>query len=531
MKIMLIGLVAALAATASAALAQPIDETELKALPGPPREFRAAWIASVSNIDWPSKPGLPVEQQKRELLAMLDRAKELNLNAVVLQIRPAADALYDSPLEPWSEYLTGEMGKAPEPYYDPLTFAVDEAHKRGLQLHAWFNPYRARHPSAKSQIHPTHISRAQPGMAPEYGTHLWMDPGEKAVQDHSAAVFLDVVKRYDVDGIHIDDYFYPYKVNGPDGKPLDFPDGPSWKKYRDSGGTLSRDDWRRENVNVFIKRVYEEIKAERPTAMFGISPFGIYRPGIPEGIAGFDQYSQLYADARKWLVEGWLDYWTPQLYWPIEQKAQAYPVLLQYWVSQNVKGRHIWPGNYTSKVIEGGNSGWDASEILNQILATRKQNGADGNVHFSMKALMRDGDLGTGLKNDVYARQALVPASPWLDNSPPAKPEAGLHKDDLTGALTAHWESGDGEAPFLWVLYTRTGNSWEYRILPAETTQFELTGIDVARTPNAIGISAVDRMGNESERVLVLNSRPSLNFSRLEGELGTSGEAMPGGSE
>jgi len=317
--------------------ATPLSRADLAAIPDVAREFRAAWIATVANIDWPSRPGLPVEQQKSELIAMLDKAAEIRLNAVVLQVRPACDALYASKLEPWSEFLTGTMGKAPEPYYDPLEFAVTEAHKRGLELHAWFNPYRARHPQGKSEISADHISKTHPNLVKTYGTYLWLDPGEKAVQDHTVAVMLDVARRYDVDGIHIDDYFYPYRVKGPDGNILDFPDDPSWKTYVDGGGTLKRDDWRRENVNILVQRFYSELKQVKPHVKFGISPFGIGRPGMPPGITGFDQYTELYADTLKWLRNGWMDYWTPQLYWKIESKGQSFPVLLKFWAGENAK--------------------------------------------------------------------------------------------------------------------------------------------------------------------------------------------------
>jgi len=331
------------------------------------RELRGVWVATVANIDWPSRPGLPADSQRAELTALLDRAAALRLNAVVFQVRPAADALYPSELEPWSEFLTGEQGKAPEPLWDPLAFAVDGAHRRGMELHAWFNPYRARHPAAKGTEAPTHISRTHPGLVKSYGRYLWMDPGEPEVQERSLRVMLDVVRRYDVDGIHIDDYFYPYPERDSAGRTVDFPDEPSWQRYRASGGRLARDDWRRRNVDDFIQRLHREIHREKPWVKFGISPFGIWRPGHPPQIqTGFDQYAMLYADARRWLREGWMDYFTPQLYWPVAQTPQSYPVLLDWWVKENVRGRHLWPGNFTSRTWEGNPTPWGAREILGQ---------------------------------------------------------------------------------------------------------------------------------------------------------------------
>src|SRR5579871_3371768 len=299
--------------------------------PPVPREFRGVWVATVANIDWPSKPGLSTDQQKAEMLAILDKAAQLKLNAIIFQVRPGCDALYDSRLEPWSEYLTGQMGRAPDSYYDPLAFAVEEAHKRGLELHAWFNPYRARHAEAKSSISPDHVSQMHPDLVKQYGRSLWLDPGEKAVQDYSLSVILDVVRRYDIDGVHIDDYFYPYKETDAQNKVLPFPDDASWQKYVQSGGTLSRDDWRRQNVDTFIERLYKGVKEVKPWVKFGISPFGIWRPGYPAQVKGFDAYQELNADSRKWLRNGWLDYWTPQLYWKIDQTGQSYPVLLKWW--------------------------------------------------------------------------------------------------------------------------------------------------------------------------------------------------------
>jgi uncharacterized lipoprotein YddW (UPF0748 family) len=301
--------------------------------PAVEREFRAAWIATVDNVDFPFKKNLPIEDQKKELIRDLDIAKELKMNALIFQVRPMCDALYRSKIEPWSEFLTGEMGKGQ--YFDPLEFIVAEAHKRGILVHAWFNPYRAYHPAATT-VSANHISKRRPDLVKKYGKYLWLDPGEKEVQDYSLSVVLDVVGRYDIDGVHFDDYFYPYPEKGPDGKKVDFPDEPSWNKYLIKNemrtaykGThttpLSRDDWRRRNVDDFIAAVGREIKKIKPDVMYGISPFGIWQPVAEKGIRGFNAYTELYADARKWLQEGTVDYLAPQLYWETKKEGQSYP--------------------------------------------------------------------------------------------------------------------------------------------------------------------------------------------------------------
>lgn len=454
------------------------------------REFRGAWIATVANIDWPSKPGLSVEEQKRELVKLLDLAVELNLNAVVLQVRPACDALYASQLEPWSPFLTGTMGQPPEPYYDPLAFAVDEAHRRGLELHAWFNPYRASHPSMKGPLSSDHISRARPELVRQYGEYLWLDPGEPGAVDHSLAVIMDVVRRYDVDGVHFDDYFYPYPVADKEGQPIDFPDDASWEKYLaglDGKQPLTRDDWRRQNVTQFLERLNAEIHHAKPWVKFGVSPFGIYRPGEPPGIAGFDSYAKLYADSRKWLADGTVDYLSPQLYWPIEQKAQSYPVLLAWWNQQNAQHRHLWPGLFTSRVDDGSKTAWAADEVVHQIEATRAQTGASGNIHFSIKALAADrGGLATKLREGLYGEPALVPGSPWLAKKtpPPGQPKLSWSRDhELTLQLP------DGVQPWQWIVQQEHDGDWTTRIVPGHTQVWK----EVA--PGAIVVTAVNRIG------------------------------------
>src|ERR1043166_288889 len=379
-------LVAVLAAIAALTTSPGVDYEPSQVIPPKPlREFRGAWVATVANIDWPSRPGLTTAQQKAELIALLNRAVQLKLNVIIFQVRPACDALYTSTIEPWSESLTGTMGKAPRPFYDPLTFTIEQAHRRGLELHAWFNPYRAGHPTAKSALAASHVSKAHPQWVRLYGRQLWLDPGEKEVQDYSLAVVMDVVRRYDIDGAHFDDYFYPYPEKNASGGDLDFPDEPTWKRYTLSG-RLSREDWRRDNVNVFIHRVYESIKASKPWVKFGISPFGIWRPGNPSQIKGFDAYAKLYADSRKWLASGSGDYLAPPLYWAIDSREQSFPALLKWWSEQNPTGRHLLAGLDSTKA----NGKWPPQEIVDQIRYTRRQAGAEGPTHRDIMSVRRD---------------------------------------------------------------------------------------------------------------------------------------------
>lgn len=462
--------------------------------PQPLREFRGAWVATVGNIDWPSKPGLPVAEQQAELTAILDRAAALKLNAVIFQVRPACDALYASRIEPWSEFLSGAMGKAPEPFYDPLTFAVEEAHKRGLELHAWLNPYRAWVKTDKRQVSARHVSKVRTHLVRDYGKYLWLDPGELETQEYSLSVVLDLVSRYDLDGIHFDDYFYPYRENGADGKPMDFPDEASWKKYG-VGSKLSRDDWRRRNVDTFIRCVYEGIKAAKPSVKFGLSPFGIWRPGNPSQIEGFDAYAVLYADAKKWMENGWADYFAPQLYWAIDPKPQSFPVLLQWWNQHNPKKRHIWPGMDTTKV----RGRWKPEEITQQVGLASKQPVSAGHIHWNMKSLLASSNLQSALASGPYAQTALVPACPWLDAKPPGKPNVTVATAS-SGGMQVSWKPATGERPRFWLLQTKRGNGWSSEITAATFAPL------ASPLPEVVAVSAVDRAGNASRpAVLRLN--------------------------
>jgi uncharacterized lipoprotein YddW (UPF0748 family) len=461
-------------------------------LPAPPREFRGAWLVTVANKDWPSQPGLSVAAQKAELMALLDRAVQLKLNAIVFQVRPSSDAVYASTLEPWSEYLTGTMGRAPQPFYDPLAFAITEAHRRGLELHAWFNPFRALHPQTKSPVAPGHISRTHPEFLRHYGAQFWLDPGEPAVRAHVLRVVMDVVQRYDVDGVQFDDYFYPYPEKDAIGRELEFPDGATWQKHGLTSGFFNRDDWRRANVNQFVHSVYQSIKALKPWVKFGISPFGIWRPLNPPQIRGLDAYAKLYADSRLWLASGWVDYFAPQLYWAVEPKEQSFPALLNWWGQQNPKGRHLWPGLNASNVGEK----WGPDEITRQINLLRAQPAARGEIFYHLRSVADNPALTAAVRAE-YVQTALVPASPWLDSVPPEKPS--LTVGESRAGLRFQWATSGGEPVWLWVVQSRTNEIWRTEILPADQTSRTFFN----SRPEVMAVSAVDRTGNLSLPVVL----------------------------
>jgi uncharacterized lipoprotein YddW (UPF0748 family) len=458
-------------------------------LPKVPREFRAVWVATVDNIDFPTKKGLPIEQQRAELIAILDLARKLRLNAVIFQVRPMTDAVYRSKLEPWSEFLTGEMGK-PQPF-DPLAFLVAEAHRRGILVHAWFNPYRAYHPAAKT-ISNDHVSKRQPSIVRQYGRYMWLDPTERAAQEYSIDVIKDVVRRYDIDGVHFDDYFYPYAENDAGGKKIEFPDEANWRRYLAGGGKLDRSDWRRSHVNAFIETVGREIKKIKPDVVYGISPFGIWQP-VPElGITGFNAYAELYADARKWLQDGTVDYLAPQLYWETARRAQSFPILLDWWRSQNTRGRHIWPGIAAYRI--GSTPTFNAAEIASQIARTRQSPETNGAILFSQKSLRNDlGGIQRTLRETVYKTDALVPAFSWIKGPKPLSPVDTVYASKEHLRVT--WRERGPRRAFWFIVYAKDKNGWSYSVLPASEKSITLSR---DRGISEIIVHSVDRLGNES---------------------------------
>jgi len=357
----------------------------------PIREMRAVWIATVENIDWPSSPHLSTTDQKREMIELLDLIKEHRLNTVIFQIRPSADAFYRSALEPWSVWLTGVQGKAPDPFYDPLEFTISECRKRGLDIHVWLNPYRAIRDTARYKAVPNHITQMHPEWFLVYGNTMYFDPGLPETRDHVCRVVTDIVKRYDIDAVHMDDYFYPYRIAR-----TNFPDDSSFALYKGPFTDQQRDDWRRNNVDLIIRQLHDSIRALKPWVEFGISPFGVWRNAEidPEGSdtrAGQTNYDDLFADILKWQKEGWIDYVVPQIYWHIGFNVADYSILAKWW-NENAYDCPLYIGQAFYRIDKKSEiKSWRSSkEILRQITLNRRQVNIDGSMFFSAKYLRSD---------------------------------------------------------------------------------------------------------------------------------------------
>jgi uncharacterized lipoprotein YddW (UPF0748 family) len=462
----------------------PIPTTPKDTAPPPiAREMRGLWIATVANIDWPSRNNLTAVQQKAELVDIFDRAANAGFNAIVFHVRPAGDAVYASTIEPWASLLTGTQGT--DPGYDPLQFAIDLAHARGMELHAWINPFRAGSRADTLKLAPNHFWRTHRDVSVVYGTQIWFDPGEQAVQDHAIRVVSDIVSRYDIDALHADDYFYPYQENDAQGRVIDFPDSASYAKAATS---LPRGDWRRANIDKFVERLYREVHAIKPAVKVGLSPFGIWRPGNPAGITGLDAYATIYADSRKWLQQGWVDYLAPQLYWSIASTGQSYPALLDWWIAQSTQGRHVWPGLAAYRVSDGTSSAFATNEIADQIALTRTRAAGTGHLLYNTTSTLKRA-VGPVVNSvaPLYGTRALVPAYPWLDSAAPPAPAVSVTARTIT--ITP----GAGEAARWWYLRYRSGGSWATRVLFGEQRSFSATD-NVER----VLVNAVDAAGNSS---------------------------------
>ncbi len=490
----------------------------LSALSNPPkREFRAAWIATVANIDWPATQGESPSKQKADLIKLLDQLDEVGINVVILQVRPECDAFYQSRYEPWSFWLTGRQGKAPEPFYDPLRFTIEEAHKRGMELHAWFNPYRAEKSIGAYPLADNHVVKTHPEWILTFNETdsdlRILNPGIPAVRQHITNVIMDVVTRYDVDGVHFDDYFYPYPPNQISKTNKDYQTYKTYKHGDASDNTIA--DWRRENVNILMRMISDSIKATKPWVKFGISPFGIYRPGIPPGIVGMDAYDVIYADPLAWLNDHSIDYLTPQLYWVIGG-AQDFSKLLTWWADQTAaRNRHLYPGH-----IFG--SSFSTNELPNQLNLVRKNSKAQGDVYFSAKHFGYNTlNFAEKLKSDYYRFPALVPVMDWKNTT---TPQAPLSFDFLpsptNGLFRFVWQvpTVNGADSLIRFALYKFSNPPQSSDPPTDPQYFYdvVGGTELSPPPPAsstngdlyFALTAIDRNSNESPLSAVLQLTP-----------------------
>lgn len=466
----------------------------------PKREFRAAWIATVSNIDWPSKPGLPADQQKAEFIARLEQLKALGCNAVIVQVRPACDAFYNSVEEPWSRYLTGTQGKAPFPYYDPLTFMIEEAHQRNMEFHAWFNPYRALVIKGKNPNPPDHVTHKHPEWLVNYGTKTYLNPGLPQVREYVNRIIMDVVKRYDIDAVHLDDYFYPYRIAG-----VEFGDQDCYNKHK--RGFDNKEDWRRNNVDLFVSELNKNIKAEKPYVKFGISPFGVWRNQSKDPMGsptrgGQTCYDDLYSDVLLWMREGWIDYLAPQLYWEHGHRLVAFETLMPWWDS-NAAQRHMYFGLGVYRMLDATRPPWNKpDELMWQLRDIRYKGKTPGFVLYSTSNFDK---LHNGIQDSIARHNisyAMPPTMPWLDSiAPPPPILSGVIRDK---GLLLKWTGDNPENETLRFVVYRFDEKERVNLNRAESIvsiQNAITYYDAEyrkHPKSKYVVTVVDRLWNES---------------------------------
>lgn len=475
----------------------------------PKREFRGAWIATVSNIDWPkNRPNATSGEQISELITILKKLKESGINAVMFQVRTECDALYKSQYEPWSYWLTNEQGKSPEPYFDPLEYAIDEAHKLGMELHAWFNPYRAVKNVGDYETDENHVSVKHPEWILDFGKYKMLDPGIPEVKEYVLNVMKDVLNNYDIDGIHFDDYFYPYSPK------VSTEDEETFEKYGSKFDNV--DDWRRDNINSLMAMINDEIKKVKPYVKFGISPFGIVENKFA-GTSGLDSYSVLYCDPLTWIKEKTVDYVNPQLYWEMDHPRAPYKKLLPWWaeVSRDV---HLYVGLFSSQ-FTGRRFKGDPATLGNQLRLNRVTDNVHGVVHFSSRAITNNsGGLLDTLKNDFYKYPALVPLMSWKDKIPPNQVLSADFRAD-SNSITMWWQkpapAADGEEAAKYVIY-KFGAESEINlddpraivhITEKQRVRFEHKWNEGEQTGMVFVVTALDRLQNESEGLVIKVNR------------------------
>ncbi|BDD11361.1 hypothetical protein FUAX_37930 [Fulvitalea axinellae] len=422
--------------------------------PHPKREVRAAWIASAFNIDWPSKPGLDGQKQREEFLEILDSLSAMNINTVIVQVRPVSDTFYPSSFEPWSEFLTGKQGdRSPGQFYNPMRFMVEETHRRNMEFHAWFNPFRATAGSDTSKLSSRHPMRLHPEWFVKYGNRYYYNPGSAEARAFVTSAVMEAVRHYDIDAVHMDDYFYPYPVRG-----QDFPDEREYLAQTDA--RIPKPDWRRANVTAFVSNLSYRIRSERPHVKFGISPFGVWRnksqdPNGSDSRASVTNYDHLFADVLLWLRKGMIDYVAPQLYWSVGYNPADYAKLLDWWAEHSY-GRQLFIGQALYKVGDTKvDRNWGKpDEIMRQIDLNRQNMEVCGNAFFSSRSLL-DNPLGVAenLKSEKYRHPAIIPVMPWKKEKRIKSPKVVSVEGNRFEGIRLKWKEPAGNPSVYYVIY------------------------------------------------------------------------------
>ncbi len=457
-------------------------------------EFRGVWIATVENIDWPSKRGLSNADQKAEFIDLLDRHQRNGMNAIVMQIRPSGDALYPSALEPWSEYLMGKQGLAPSPFYDPLAFMIEETHKRGMEFHAWINPYRAVFNVNKSSVALTHITKIHPEWFVTYGDKKYFNPGIPEVWQFTNRVVKDIVSRYEIDAIHMDDYFYPYKIPG-----KEFPDQAAY--LRNTRG-LNKEAWRRSNCDSIIRQLNVTIHQTKAAVQFGISPFGVWRnksqdPRGSNTKAGVTNYDELYADILLWLEKGWIDYVVPQLYWEHGHTLADYDELVKWW-NDNSYGKQLYIGHGIYRA--GSNTTWkNPNEIPYQINKLRSLPNTGGSVYFSSSSFKNNANgWNDSLQQHYYVNPAILPS---------VLPQYQMESPVITKTGGQTYQIGTaGSKPLkaFAIIQKQAGVYTVATMIPADAKIINLNALGVIRkVGNQYWIIAIGKQNQISDYILI----------------------------
>ncbi len=482
-----------------------LSPEELFAMNHPKRELRSAWITTFTNLDWPSKRGLSSTEQKAEFLNIINEFEENSINAVIGQVRASSDAFYKSELSPWSEWLTGTQGKAPDNGFDPLAFMVKECHDRNMEFHAWFNPFRAVSHVRFSSVSDDHITKKKPEWFFQYGNTMYYNPGIPEVRAYICDVVKEVVKNYDIDGVHFDDYFYPYSIEGET-----IPDDKEFKKY--ARGCQNIDDWRRDNINLLIQEVSQTIKATKSHVKFGVSPLAIWRnhKQDPDGSftnSGQSSYDNLYCDTKLWIEENWVDYMAPQLYWSTSNQYANYNHLINWWTKHDYD-RHLYVGHAIYKLDTRNRHSFGTDELVKQVDISRKNGKVNGNIYFRAKAFVSNHqNFQKTISESIYRYPSLVPPMTWIDSVAPSEPlklKAKI-KDDVVHLKwkAPKYEVASDSAAYYVIYRFEEGEDLNLnlsnKILSIQkTTEFNDSTANSEKCYQ-YAVTAVDRLHNESK--------------------------------